>query len=79
MNVTLYTREDCGLCEETERLLRRAHKLIHFDLERVYVDNDKELGEIYGDRVPVVTVDGKEVASAPVDEARLMAALSQTA
>jgi glutaredoxin len=77
--VTLYTREDCGLCEETEHLLSRARKLIHFDLERVYIDNDKELRELYGDRVPVVTVDGKEVASAPVDEASLMAALTQAA
>lgn len=79
MNVTLYTREDCGLCEETEHLLRRAHKLIRFDLERVYIDNDEKLRELYGGRVPVVTVDGKEVASAPVDEASLMAALSQAA
>jgi glutaredoxin len=77
LKVILYTREDCGLCEETEDLLRRAHKLIHFDLVRVYIDNDKELRELYGDRVPVVTVDGKEVASAPVDEASLMAALAQ--
>jgi hypothetical protein len=38
----------------------------------------KSYASFYGDRVPVVTVDGKEVASAPVDEASLMAALSQT-
>jgi glutaredoxin len=79
LNVILYTREDCGLCEETEHLLRRARKLIRFDLERVYIDNDKDLRELYGDRVPVVTVDGREIASAPVDEASLMAALSQGA
>ena len=56
--------------------MRRARKLIQFDLERVYIDNDEELREHYGDRVPVVTVDGKEVAAAPVDEASLLAALS---
>jgi glutaredoxin len=79
LKVVLYTKMDCGLCEDAEAMLRRARRRIGFDLERVYIDNDKELGQLYGDRVPVVTVDGKEVASAPVDEASLMAALSQAA
>jgi len=76
LKVVLYTKEDCGLCEAAEEMLRRARKLIRFDLERVYIDNEQELRELYGDRVPVVTVDGREVASAPVDEASLLAALS---
>lgn len=76
MKVSLYTKEDCGLCEEAEEVLRRARKLIRFDLERVYIDDDRGLSELYGDRVPVVTVDGKEVASAPLAAERLLAGLS---
>jgi hypothetical protein len=52
---------------------------MHFDLERVFIDNDSELLKLHGDRVPVVTIDGKEVAAAPVDEAKLLAALSHAA
>ena len=78
MKVVLYTRDDCGLCEETDEVLSRARKLIRFDFERVYIDNDAELQKLYGDRVPVVTVDGREVASAPVEESELLAALSHT-
>jgi glutaredoxin len=75
VKVVLYTRDDCGLCQETDVALSRAQKLIHFDFDRVYIDNDEELRKLYGDRVPVVMIDGKEVASAPVDEGKLLATL----
>ena len=50
--------------------------MIRFDLELVYIDNEDGLRERYGDLVPVVTVDGEEVAATPLDEASLLAALS---
>jgi len=76
LKVTLYTKEDCGLCEEAEEALRRAQKLIHFETELVYIEDDPALFSRYQDRVPVVFVRGEEVASAPVEEARLLAVLS---
>ena len=79
MKVTLYTKEDCGLCEETEEILRRARKLIRFETELVYIEDDPALFSRYQDRVPVVEVGGEEVASAPVEEARLLAVLSSYA
>jgi glutaredoxin len=79
LRVVLYTKMDCGLCEDAEAMLRRIRRRIAFDLERVFIENGSELLELYGDRVPVVTVDGKEVASAPVDETSLVAALSNAA
>jgi len=78
LKVTLYTKSECGLCAEAEELLLRVRKLIQFEAEFVYVDDDAELYERYGQRVPVVVVDGTEVASAPVDEARLQSVLSST-
>ena len=76
VKVTLYTRAECGLCAEAEEALLRVRKLIQFEAELVYIEDDDELYERYSQRVPVVVVDGKEVASAPVDEARLQAVLS---
>jgi len=76
VKVTLYTKAECGLCAEAEETLIRVRKLIPFEAEFVYIDDDDELHERYGQRVPVVVVDGKEVASAPVDGARLQAVLS---
>ena len=76
MIVTLYTKEGCDLCEEAEETLRRLQKLIQFETKLVYIEDDEELYERYGERVPVVTVGGQEIASAPIDEAALQAILA---
>jgi len=76
LKVTLYTKERCGLCEQAEDALRRARKLIQFETEVVYIEDDPALFSRYQDRVPVVEIGGEEVASAPVEEARLLAVLS---
>jgi len=76
LNVTLYTKADCHLCEEAEEALRRLRKFIQFELNLVYIEYEAALLERFGDRVPVVYVDGREVASAPIDEAALRATIS---
>ena len=76
MNVTLYTKIGCQLCEEAEDSLRAMQKSIQFELELVYIEDEPALLERLGDSVPVVYVDGREVASAPVDEAAIRAVLS---
>jgi glutaredoxin len=79
LRVILYVKENCGLCEETEEILRRARKAIPFEPELVYIDDNPALLSRYEDRVPVVVIGDQEVASAPVDETRLIAALSSYA
>ena len=73
--VTLITAADCGLCRKAEATLRRLQAKIRFDIDLVDIGADDELFRKYWDRVPVVMVDGQEVAAAPVDEKRLAAAL----
>lgn len=75
MRVTLYTKSDCGLCRQAEALLARLRRRIPFDLELVDIESDPQLFARYWDRVPVVAVEGEEVAAAPLDEGRLRAAL----
>ena len=76
MKVTLYTKDGCHLCEEAEDALRAIQPSIQFELELVYIEDDATLLDRYQDRVPVIALDGTEVASAPVDERTLRAALS---
>lgn len=76
MKVTLFTKAECGLCREGEEMLLRLRKLIPFELELVDIEGDQALNERYWDRVPVVAVDGREVAAAPLDEGRLQAVFS---
>jgi hypothetical protein len=75
LKVTLYTSAECGLCREAEVMLRRLQRKIRFELGSVDIGGDDELFRRYWDRVPVIEVDGQEVAAAPVDEKRLAAAL----
>lgn len=76
MKVTLYTRQDCGLCEEAEALLRQIQRKNRFELEFVDIEADDAAHALYWARIPVVLVDGAEVAAAPIDRQSLEAALT---
>ena len=76
MKVTLFTKAECGLCDEAEGVLRELQQEIRFTLEVVDIESDKLLYDRYWDRVPVVAVEGKEVGGAPLDARRLRAALA---
>jgi glutaredoxin len=77
LKVTLYTKPDCGLCVEAEDMLRRLQKKIQFELEFVTLGTHDLASEGYAERVPVVLVDGLEVAAAPIDERKLQALLKR--
>ena len=74
--VTLYTRKDCGLCDDLAETLRRLAPGLRFTLTEQDVDADAALRERYNEMVPVVVVAGRVVASAPVDPGTLEAALA---
>jgi len=76
VNVTLYSKKGCGLCEKAEQTIRRIQQEIDLDLKIVDIEGDAGAYGHYKDRIPVVEVEGKEVAAAPIDEARLRAALT---
>ena len=75
MKVTLYTKEDCGLCEEAASMLKRLQRQTHFEIEYVYIETDASANERYRSRIPVIALDGEEVAAAPLDENQLAAIL----
>ncbi len=75
MRVTLYTRAGCGLCEKAEAVLKRLQKQGRFEIEYVDLDSDADADRRYWARIPVIALDGEEVASAPIDEGKLAAIL----
>ncbi len=56
MEVTLYTRRDCPLCEEAKAALHAAG----LTPNEVDIDRDPDLRRRYTDDVPVIMIDGKE-------------------
>jgi glutaredoxin len=75
--VALVTRAGCHLCEEAEQLLRRLCAELGFGYREIDVDGSPVLRDEYGDRVPVILVDGKEHGYWRVEEARLRRALAR--
>ncbi|TQM35443.1 glutaredoxin family protein [Pseudonocardia cypriaca] len=74
--VTVYTRSDCGLCEKAEAEVARICADVGAGWTTVDIDADPELRAEYGDRVPVIEVDGREHGFWRVEEGRLRAALA---
>jgi glutaredoxin len=73
--VTLLTRPGCHLCEDARVLVELVVAEEGASLTERNVDDDPRLASEYGDRVPVVLVDGKEHGYWRVEEARLRRAL----
>jgi glutaredoxin len=71
--VVVYTRAGCGLCRRAEELVAREAR--RAEVRIVDVDTDDELVVRYGVRVPVVLVDGREVAELEVEPGAVRRAL----
>jgi glutaredoxin len=67
----LLTREGCHLCEDAATTLARIAAEAGLTPTSVDVDSDPELQAEYGDRVPVVLLDGREHSYFAVDVPRL--------
>lgn len=72
--VTLYTRVGCHLCEDAEAAIA-ALAPGRAEVRVVDIDAHAQLRDRYTVRVPVVEVDGVEIAEYEVDPGVLAAAL----
>jgi len=74
--VTVMGREGCHLCKVAETEVERICGELGVAWETADVDTDPEWRAEYGDRVPVILVDGAEHGYWRVEEERLRRALS---
>ena len=73
--VELMVRESCGSCKRISKQIAPIVVAAGADFVYCDVDFDLELAAEYGDRVPVVVVDGEEFACWEVDNDELAQAL----
>lgn len=78
IQVELYTRKECGLCDEAKAVLDRVRSQRPFHLVVVDVDQDAALAERYGLEVPVVLIEGRKAFKYHVDEHELVRKLRST-
>ncbi|AUX09137.1 glutaredoxin [Halalkaliarchaeum desulfuricum] len=69
VDVTVYSREDCHLCDEAIEVIRQvaADVGVIVAIDEIDVDEDEQLKDEYGDRVPYVLVDGDPAYKYRVD------------
>jgi glutaredoxin len=70
--VTLYGRPGCHLCEKARAAVEAAHARRDFALEEVDISLDSRLERRYGERVPVVAIDGQDALELRFDAAELV-------
>jgi glutaredoxin len=70
--VTLLTRAGCHLCEPAREAMTRVAAATGVAWHEVDVDSDDELRMEYGERLPVVLLDGREHGYWTVEEERLI-------
>ena len=74
--VTVLTREQCSMCAAAVETVARITAELGAEWSARDVDGDPELRAEYGDRVPVILIDGKEHGYWEVEEDRFRRALS---
>jgi hypothetical protein len=75
-HIELLTRPGCSLCTPARDSVARIAAETGVPWSERNVDSDPNLADTYGDRVPVVLLDGREHAYWRVEEQRLRDALA---
>ena len=73
--VTVYTRQGCHLCDDAIAVVRNV-ATGRAQIELIDIDADPDLVERYTVRVPVIAVDGVEIAEYHIAAEQLAAALA---
>ena len=74
--LTLYGKAGCHLCEEAREVVEAVAAERPLEVEEVDVSLDPGLNARYGERIPVIAIDGEEVFELGVSEEELRAELA---
>jgi glutaredoxin len=75
--VTLYGKPGCHLCDDARAVVERVRAERQFELEEVDVSLDPTMHREYGERIPVLALDGEELFEFHVEEAVLLEQLDR--
>ncbi len=73
--VVLYGRPGCHLCADALEVVERVRARTPFELEQRDIERDDALLRAYLERIPVITIDGREAFELFVGEQALESAL----
>jgi glutaredoxin len=73
----VYSRHGCHLCELAIETLLTLDKELNFQIDVIYIEDNKELIDLYSDQVPVIHIDGKHHDFYKVDVERFRSSLEK--
>lgn len=76
VNLTIYSKKDCHLCDIAKETLLKIQQEFLFSLTEIDIEKDKKAFEKYKYLIPVIEIDGKEVFTYRVNENELKKILS---
>jgi glutaredoxin len=76
MTVVVYGKSECSLCEKALAVLAHLQREFGYRVDYVDITVDPGLAALYREAIPVVAVDGVEIARGRVTIPALRAALS---
>jgi len=78
LTVTLFTKEDCGLCQDVKSQLERLVSVYPHQLTQVDITQDPEIFKRYRFIIPVLHI-GRQTLQAPISPSELVSALASAA
>ena len=76
--ITVYSKPNCHLCDRAKKVLTRCQLQGEFALKIVDISGSSELEARYGNDIPVVLLDGVEIARHFVRERKVLELLNKT-
>jgi len=72
MTITIYSKPDCHLCDRAKEVVERCRSKADFTVEVIDISRNPELFERYRNDIPLILLDGKEIARHFVREHQLL-------
>jgi glutaredoxin len=75
--VLIYKKEGCHLCDEAEEVLERLKKEKKFFLEKIMIEENTDMFERFGNKVPVVFINDHMALEFKLDEKTFLKKLAE--
>ena len=77
IEVSVYSRSNCHLCEVALEVISEIRKDFKFTVTKILIDGNSELEEKYGEQVPVILINNEPHDFFRVDPERFRLAISK--
>jgi thiol-disulfide isomerase/thioredoxin len=75
--IDFYTRKGCHLCKEALEVLRDFQREFDFEIHLIDIAQSPDLTALYGNDIPVATLDGRRILKHRADEKLLRRVLGE--